>query len=373
MKHAYQVRERNSSVSPFEKKFFASSNSAKGFYNDYHACFGEGSGVEHLYVIKGGPGTGKSHFMRTVARYASARGYDVTYYYCSSDPASLDGIRLTKAGEACVGMVDGTAPHVWEPVLPGVQEEIVNLGSFWDGNALSRSGDMIKKLSECKSACYGRAYRYLAACGQTTQIADELLSSCVLRSKLKALSSRLVREQKGCENAKIVPAHLRAVGMTGQTFFDTYIRMAESAGGEMIRIQDYYGVGYMLTAEIFALAEKKKCPMLISRNPIHTSKIDGIYFADPALCIVVAEPTECPSNCRTVSLRRYVDPVLLKEKRSMLRHALGLTETLTQGAVHSLEEAGEYHFELEKLYAAAMNFSAKEAYTQAFCLRAFGE
>lgn len=356
----------------FERKFFASSNSSHGFCNNYTACFGEGSGVTRLYVIKGGPGTGKSHFMRTVARYAEARGYAVTYYYCSSDPVSLDGIRLEGEGKSCIGFVDGTAPHVWEPVLPGVKEEMINLGSFWDGNALRRSSDAVAHLSQSKSRCYNRAYGYLAACGETQKIADELLTPCIMTPKLSALASRLMRGQGG-NDSKATPAHLRAVGMTGRAYLDTYVRMAETGGGEVIRIQDHYGVGYALMKEIYRLAEKKKCALLVSRDPIHTHRIDGIFFLDSATCLLVAEEEECPNTCRTISLRRYVEPSLLKEKRGQLRHAMGLTKTLTEGALRSLAEAGTYHFELEKIYAAAMDFSTKEAYTETFCRQTFGE
>jgi hypothetical protein len=336
--------------------------------------FGGGSGIARLYVVKGGPGTGKSHFMREVARYAQARGYDPTYYYCSSDPASLDGVRLERAGKSCIGLIDGTAPHVWEPSLPGVKEEMVNLGSFWDAEALCRESEAVTRLTEAKADCYGRAYRYLAACGQTAGIADGLIAPCVLEKKLTALASRLVREQKGeGGSSTVTPAHIRAVGMTGRAYFDTYIRMAQAGGGEVICVQDYYGVGYLLMSEIFSMASRRGCRMLVSRDPVHPHRIDGIFFKDTALCITVAEPHECPETCRFISLRRYVDPTRLKEKRAILRHAVSQTESLTDGALHSLAEAGKHHFALERLYAATMDFPAKEAYTASFCRRLLGE
>ena len=80
-----------------ERRYFAASNSCRGFVSYYPACFGTDSGVEKLYIMKGGPGTGKSRFMRDVATYAVDRGADVTYYYCSSDAASLDGVIISTA------------------------------------------------------------------------------------------------------------------------------------------------------------------------------------------------------------------------------------------------------------------------------------
>ena len=101
------------------RRYFAASNSCRGFCNYYGDVFSEAR-APRLYVIKGGPGTGKSHFMKTVARRARTEGYTVTEYACSSDPASLDGILLEREGDPAVGLLDGTPPHVCEPALPGL-------------------------------------------------------------------------------------------------------------------------------------------------------------------------------------------------------------------------------------------------------------
>ena len=42
---------------------FAASNSAHGFHS-YYAEFFDDAEVDRVFVIKGGPGTGKSRFMR---------------------------------------------------------------------------------------------------------------------------------------------------------------------------------------------------------------------------------------------------------------------------------------------------------------------
>ena len=43
-------------------------------------------------------------------------GYDVELHYCSSDFDSLDAIVIE---ELKVALMDGTAPHVMEPEIPG--------------------------------------------------------------------------------------------------------------------------------------------------------------------------------------------------------------------------------------------------------------
>ena len=74
-----------------EDAYFAASNSAKGFFSYYKECF-DTPRIRHLYAIKGGPGTGKSRFMREVAECGEGAGWQCEYIYCSSDPDSLDGL-----------------------------------------------------------------------------------------------------------------------------------------------------------------------------------------------------------------------------------------------------------------------------------------
>ena len=122
------------------KKYFASANSSEGFVNYFPAIFGGG---RRLYVVLGGPGTGKSRFLREVV----ARGREVEEYYCSSDADSLDGVMI----DGWLGLVDGTAPHVWRTSSVGAFEQIVNLGEFWDARLLASARSEIEVLSEKKS------------------------------------------------------------------------------------------------------------------------------------------------------------------------------------------------------------------------------
>ena len=93
-----------------EDAYFAASNSAEGFFSYYPQCF-DASRIRHVYAVKGGPGTGKSRFLRDVAQAGESLGWQCEYIYCSSDPDSLDGVILT-GEETCIALVDATAPHM---------------------------------------------------------------------------------------------------------------------------------------------------------------------------------------------------------------------------------------------------------------------
>ena len=47
-----------------------------------------------IYILKGGPGCGKSTLMRRVGAWAEEAGLKTEYILCSGDPDSLDGLIL---------------------------------------------------------------------------------------------------------------------------------------------------------------------------------------------------------------------------------------------------------------------------------------
>ena len=87
-------------------RFFLGANSPGGFQSLYSEFTDPDS--ETLYILKGGPGCGKSTLMRSVGRAAEEAGLSVEYIHCSGDPMSLDGVRVPERGLA---WVDGTPRH----------------------------------------------------------------------------------------------------------------------------------------------------------------------------------------------------------------------------------------------------------------------
>lgn len=358
---------------PTAPRYFAASNSCRGFCNYYGDLFVD-SRVDRLYIIKGGPGTGKSHFMKVVARRARAVGYRVTEYACSSDPASLDGLLLTREGSSTLGFLDGTAPHVREPVLPGVKEEMINLGQFWNSRLLAGQSDTVRRLTAGKSAAYGRAYAYLAACGEVDRAVESLMESCICGDRLEALADRILRHQPKGGGFSAVPALRRAVGMTGQVCLHTFERETARNGGTLLIVEDYYGLGYRLTSALMERSRRAGHRLWVSYDPVYPQKIDGLYYPDGSLCVLVghAEPPE-DGALRTISLRRYADPTLLKGIRGELRHGYAQRDRLLESALRELAAAATFHFDLETIYSAAMDFAKKEAFTEEFCTSLFGE
>ena len=139
-------------MSELIKHYFACGNTAKGFQNYFCSNL---KNLEKIYILKGGPGTGKSSLMKKIGNAVIVKGVPVEYIHCSSDPNSLDGIIIRSIG---IAIVDGTAPHIIEPTAPGALEEYINLGVAWDVDALAASKKEILYLQSEISSCYPKAY-----------------------------------------------------------------------------------------------------------------------------------------------------------------------------------------------------------------------
>ena len=143
-------------------QYFLGGNTPTGFYSLYHQL-SDPARMRALYIIKGGPGSGKSTLMRRVERHAQAAGLETQQVLCSGDPDSLDAVIIPALGAA---LVDGTAPHVVEPKCPGVVERYIDLSEFYDRAGLQPLKQDILEATAEYQGHYKRVYRCLGAAGE---------------------------------------------------------------------------------------------------------------------------------------------------------------------------------------------------------------
>lgn len=137
---------------------FPGGNTAYGFYSFYDHIIGPDA--TRIFVIKGGPGVGKSTFMRKIGETLLEMGYDVEFHCCSSDNGSLDGVVIPAIG---IALLDGTAPHIVDPKNPGAVDEIIHLGDHWNEEGLRAHKREILALNREIGRLFKRAYSYLSA------------------------------------------------------------------------------------------------------------------------------------------------------------------------------------------------------------------
>ncbi len=147
---------------------FGAGNTCQGFKNYFDNIYYTKD--DFVYILKGGPGTGKSSFMKKIGEYFENQGYNIEYFYCSSDMESLDGVRIV---EKKISIVDGTAPHVTEASIPQVKEKIVNIGDFI-GSGVKENKEEIENLLSKKSLNFKLGYGYLSCVGELVKLENLL-------------------------------------------------------------------------------------------------------------------------------------------------------------------------------------------------------
>lgn len=344
--------------------YFAASNSKDGFYSYFTDCFDRPE-IERLYLVKGGPGTGKSLLMRRCAKEAEKKGYSIEYILCSSDPKSLDGVILTK-GEKGIALCDATAPHVMEPKEPGVREEIVNLGQFWDATRLRGQKEELRRLGEEKKSAYLSAYRYLSAAGELYLETLDLVHRFWRKDEIQKLAEKFAKGVKVGPGYSVRPSILTAYGMDGLARLNGFFELAE----KRYLIEDCHDAASFFLSEIGRIAVERAQPIRVSYDPLLPGKIDGIYFCEEKIALQTHD-AGLGAPAEKIRLRRFVDVASMKPLRPQIRYAAQMKRALTGGALEALARVKAAHFAIEEIYSSAMDFSAKEAFTEDFLQKLF--
>ena len=340
---------------------FAASNSGKGFFSFYEDVFGRRE-LERRYLIKGGPGTGKNRLLQRVAEHVSEGGHTVEYYRCASDPDSLDGLVI----DGRIAVIDATAPHALDAELPGARDEIVNLGVFWDSEALAARKEEIRALTEKKRACYARGYRLLAACDGLYADDRALTHSVVKHEKLAHAVERHLSKIPHGDGFSLLPGLSDAVGMKGSVHLDSYEVKAE----HLFVIDDIAHTGTLFLRALLTGGMQKECAMRVSYHPIHVGEPDAVYFCHTGDCFVIGKG-ELPAGKEIthINMKRFVDVDGLRGIRSKLRMNGRMYDALLDAAEDTLREAGRHHFALESIYMSCMDFDAQNRFVRSFCER----
>ncbi len=327
------------------QKYFIGSNTSSAF-----VFCGEGAfeGIKRIYVIKGGPGTGKSTFLKRVAAAFENKGSSVEYYYCSSDPDSLDAITVKDAG---IAITDGTSPHVYEAKFPGAKEEYLNFGRFWDSESLGQKFDEIEELTVKKAKAFTSAYKYLSIAEKVWEEREGILLSCYDSQKAEAAVSRFMKTVGTGVGCCLKKRQISALSMNGRVRFDTYENLSE----KIIAVTDKRGAAPLILDEIVRQAAIMKLDTRVSYDPI--MRLEGVFFPEKKITVIVSPQGTVDKEINT---ERFIKNDLLSANRKRLRFLRALEEDLIGSAAEELAGAKDHHFTLEKIYSEAMDFEALE-------------
>lgn len=351
------------------KYAFPGSNTAEGFQSFYRENLAD---LEQVITLKGGPGSGKSTIIKKISMAMIERGYDVELWQCSSDNDSLDGVMVPALK---VAVVDGTYPHVLDPIYPGAAGEWINLGEFWDDAYLwTRKKEIIavnKEVSGYFAAAYG-----------------ELAKAFVVLKEIEAAKTALEDDEKIANLAeqwtglifapeKTAPRHLFASAITPGGVVNMVQNITENCRERYILQSGSLAAKTKVLSRLVENAVLRGHRVTVYHMPLDPNQLEMVVLPDLGVAMLTEEllgqdaslqerdiPLSLISARKTEPMKEATEtevmsPVLTAATGSSnvgMADKEAQYETFVQQAVENLKKAKSRHDDLEAFYCQAMDY-----------------
>lgn len=337
---------------------FPGGNTSVGFYSFYNYIINRES-ARRVFILKGGPGVGKSTFMKKISETMQNLGYDTEHMHCSSDNNSLDGVVIPAIS---VALIDGTAPHVCDPVFPGTVDEIIHLGDYWNEDGLKKGRESVIRISKEVGSLFLRAYGFLGAAAH-------------IRDNIAAVYKASIDEAK--------------VNKTAKQYTDLLfegVPVAEKAGrarclfasaitpsglknyiDELVATDNVYMLTGFPGAGTEAVLEKVKSAALERGFFVEAyycafkpDKLEHLVIPGIKTAFTTSERHHSSDVCtiQKTDFRDFLDGRTTDRNRAVLEYSQGMFDNLLDKAVETIHEAKALHDEMETYYIPNMDFGA---------------
>ncbi len=349
--------------------YFLGANTPGGFYSLMDKLL-DPSKARAIYILKGGPGCGKSTLMKRLGAWGEELGHTPEYIWCSGDPDSLDGVIFPDLG---VAVADGTAPHVMEPSYPAVVECYVNLGECYDRAALAEFKPRVMELMGAYQGQYRRAYRCLKGAGQLLEDNRELLETPEFKEKLRKRCRGIIAREipKRGPGGEVTERFLSAVSCQGQVcLFDT----ADELCKRIYELADSYGLAHLMLEELLGAAVERGHRAVVCADPMAPRRIQHLLLPDLGVGFVTSSAAlPYPGTpYRRVRLDAMADQSLLRRNRARVRFTKKVAAALLEEGTETLAAAKALHDELEAVYNPYVDFDRVQSVAQELGEEIFG-
>lgn len=340
--------------------FFLGANSPKGYYSRFDQLFlskPEGK----CFLIKGGPGTGKSTVLKKIAAVLKEKDASTELIYCTADTASLDAV-ITSDGK--IAALDATLPHAAEPKYPGIYESTVSLCDCWNEEKLRENKEKAIKLFDENRRLHEEARRYISAAANLLEESAKLAMESVDKTKTAKAAAKICLREFGKKTSGPGTEKIRflsAVTENGVFFFNETPKILCD---RIYFVDDECGA----VSRIFMGTVRKKAleygfDIITCHCPVFPSeKIEHIFIPSMRLGFMTLNRRHKIEVLpyRTIHSRRFTDEKKIKSQKLRIRFALRTSSNLLEEAALCMKEAKKVHDELEKCYIPAMDFSLVE-------------
>ena len=337
------------------EKFFLGGMTPKGFQTQLGEYV---SGKEYYtYILKGGAGTGKSSLMKGIAD-SFERGENVTRYYCSSDPDSLDAVVL-HSSKAVV--VDGTAPHVFDPKYPGVCQKIVNLGYYWNDRLLKGSREQILAACDENKALMSRAASYNAALGKVCGDIFAAGESCIDGGKLEGFCQRFCKKLFGKRKGHRGKSSIRQLSAMTRYGYMTFTETLENYLDIYCLRDDLFSASHRLMGYVAAQAQQRGYDVKLSPCLLFEDRVWEHLLIDEIGVALVSSSLLTELELRgaaRVNMGRFYTKQGLSACKGQIKTDRELIRRLAELSRGAMDAAKQVHDLIESYYIGAMDFDA---------------
>ncbi len=340
------------------RHYFLDSNTPEGFFSYYEYLMKQEE-AERIYIIKGGPGTGKSTTIKRAGKWAEDAGFHVDYIHCSCDPDSMDGIIIQ---ELRVALVDGTSPHMVEPKTPGAVDSIINMGRFWDEEGLRKEKEGIMHSNKIIAQNFARAYGYLAAAGQLYRDMDNIMMSCRNRGAFQSIVDEIISDipQSPGKMGEERKCFLSAITPNGKIDYTTNL----ASYAEVVLICSDFETenGALITEAAQHMLERGLDIECYYHPMMPTERIEHIYVPTLGRAYI----TQSAKSMSTIEAKKIISAEQVVRKDILRRFAIDLSynhmcmDNLVGKAVDTISKAKKEHDTMEQYYITNMNFAQIE-------------
>lgn len=349
-------------MSKKERHLFPGSNTSQGFYPFFQYIMPTNE-ARRIFYIKGGPGTGKSSLMYKVAKVFLDKGYSVEFFHCSSDNESLDAIKIKDLN---IALIDGTAPHMNDPSLPGAVDETLNLGVCLNEKELRNQRNSITEISSAIKYTFSRAYTYI---NSAKTIHDDwsyhnkkALDMIALNSLSEKLKNEIIKKPIGGLGKE---RHLFATAFTPNGIV-SYVNTLYQDTDNIYILKGEPGTGKTsVLTYIKNEAIRNGYSIEVFHDPLIPSRIEHIIIPDLNTVILTSnEINNGKFDGKEIDMNDLLNKKYLDSVKYEVEEDKDYFHKLLNIGLNNLSHCKKLHDKLEEIYVKNMDFKEVDSISE---------
>ncbi len=345
------------------RHMFPGGNTPNGFYSYFDNILPI-SDSQKTICLKGGSGTGKSTFMKKIGKVFENEGFDVEYMHCSNDSYSIDGVYIPQKK---ISVVDATAPHTQDPILPVAVDKIINLAEFIDEVQITKEAKRLKDLYFSKKKYFDIAYGYFNSAYSIYLNNTYINNSALDRSKLnKLILFTIDKLFKNVENRSTLGRNrklfISAITPDGyKNYIDQTLNCKYVYG-----LYGYDGMGI----DFFLLKILEHANMLglyteSYYSPLNPQNLEHLLIPELDCCFTICNSYHSTSLplFEKIDFFEFCDMNFINSQKEEIKYNTDMFNNLLDKTMKTIKNSKVVHNQIEEIYIANMNFKKlDEAY-----------